>query len=45
MQHFWGASHDFWQNQWIKVLDLTEGDDYITCVVGKFCHCSIEHAS
>lgn len=32
LQRFWGASGDFWQAQWDKLLD-TVGEDYITVYV------------
>ncbi|XP_046394002.1 fatty acid hydroxylase domain-containing protein 2 isoform X2 [Ischnura elegans] len=32
LQRFWGASGDFWQAQWDKLLDLI-GDDYVTVYV------------
>jgi len=36
LQRFWGASGDFWQAQWDKILDKF-GDDPVTLwVYGKF---------
>lgn len=34
LQHFWGASGDFWQHQWNKVLDLHGNDPFNLFVYG-----------
>ncbi|XP_064111626.1 fatty acid hydroxylase domain-containing protein 2-like [Macrobrachium nipponense] len=34
LQHFWGASGNFWQHQWDKILDLFGHDDFNLFVYG-----------
>lgn len=36
LQHFWGASGDFWQYQWDKICDLFGSDKYCMGVWGTF---------
>ncbi|XP_068220553.1 fatty acid hydroxylase domain-containing protein 2-like [Palaemon carinicauda] len=34
LQHFWGASGNFWQHQWDKILDLCGHDEFNLLVYG-----------
>lgn len=34
LQNFWGASGDFWQQQWKHIFNLCGGDSFIVGVVG-----------
>ncbi|XP_063708306.1 fatty acid hydroxylase domain-containing protein 2 isoform X1 [Culicoides brevitarsis] len=34
LQRFWGASGDFWQSQWDKILDITGEDPFKLWVIG-----------
>ena len=36
IQHFWGASGDFWQERWRWVLHVTGEDEFLLYVIGKF---------
>ncbi|ROT78406.1 fatty acid hydroxylase domain-containing protein 2 isoform X3 [Penaeus vannamei] len=35
LQHFWGASGDFWQHQWDKILQTFGDDPYFLMVYGS----------
>jgi sterol desaturase/sphingolipid hydroxylase (fatty acid hydroxylase superfamily) len=36
LQRFWGASGDFWQSQWEKIIHLFGGDEFYLTFLGSF---------
>ncbi len=36
LQRFWGASGDFWESQWAKVLDRFDHNEFNVGVIGTF---------